>query len=390
MEPVARWPVAGGRNEPFSRALTLYKDALVAGHVAATRGRLEEALGAYRRAEEIGPHRPLPLVRQGAVLLELGRLDEALAAYSSALVLSPSDRAALSGRRTIIARGAGVELGGGGVQAAWPRLSRAFSTELFLIGYMALLVVAEILVTFVSPVLVFPLDGGLVVLVSLHVAWLARQRVETAESRALIALLLAFVLAPLIRIISLTLPLAQIEAPYRYLFAGVPMTLAALVVARTLGLRRGQIGVTWRAPGLQLMTIVVSLGLGFVEFTILRPPPMGAPPWTLAGFLPAATVFIFTGAPEELIFRGILQTVARPILKSATVLYSATVFAVLHIGYKSLTDLLFVFAVGLFYGWMFERSRSIVGTSIGHGLANVVLFFVAPALFPGLIGHPIL
>jgi hypothetical protein len=62
---------------------------------------------------------------------------------------------------------------------------------------------------------------------------------------------------------------------------------------------------------------------------------------------------------------------------------------VLHIGYESATDLAFVFAVGLIYGWIFERSRSIVGVSIGHGLANVVLFFIAPNLVPVLIGRPL-
>jgi hypothetical protein len=44
----------------------------------------------------------------------------------------------------------------------------------------------------------------------------------------------------------------------------------------------------------------------------------------------------------------------------------------------SALDLVFVFGVGLLYGWVFERSRSIIGISIAHGQANVVLFFIAP------------
>ncbi len=38
---------------------------------------------------------------------------------------------------------------------------------------------------------------------------------------------MALMLTPLIRIISLTLPLSEIGAPYRYLFAGVPMLIGA-------------------------------------------------------------------------------------------------------------------------------------------------------------------
>ena len=107
---------------------------------------------------------------------------------------------------------------------------------------------------------------------------------------------------------------------------------------------------------------------------------MGPFPWVAAGVIPAVVVGIATGAPEELIFRGVLQTATRPILGRWNWIYASLVFAVLHIGYQNWLDLAFVFGVGLLYGWAFERSRSIVGVSIGHGLANVILFFVAPNL----------
>ena len=360
-----------------------YREALVAGHVAARQGRLEDALDAYRRAGELAADRAVPLVRQGSVLHQLGRLEESLAAYRRAAEIAPVDSFALAGHAAAL----GPLEGPGRRAVPWP--VAVSPTVLWPIVYAIVLLVGEALVTFVDPLLVFPLHGGLVVAVSLHLAWLARRPVVTAESRALTALLLSFVVAPLIRIISLTLPLAQIEPAYRYLFAGVPMALGALLVARALGLRREQIGMVWRKPRWQVLAVVGSLGLGLIEFTILRPAPMGAFPWTLAGLLPALAVGIFTGFPEELIFRGLMQTTARPIMRSGTILYAATVFAVLHLGYESVTDLVFVFAVGLFYGWIFERSRSIVGVSIGHGLANVVLFFVAPNLVPVLIGRPL-
>ena len=398
MDAGTLWPDSGG-DEGLSDTLARYREALVAGHVAARQGRLEDALDAYRHAGELGAHRALPFARQGRVLHQLGRLEEALAAYRRALAINPSEPFALTGHAAAVASRTAERLARGAAGAAGrgerPVAARirwavpASPTVLFPIAYAIALLVAEALVTFVNPLLVFPLHGGLVLVVSLHLAWLARRPVETAESRALTALLLSFVVAPLIRIISLTLPLAQIEPAYRYFFAGVPMALGALLVARTLGLGREQIGIVWRKPRWQVLAVVGSLGLGLVEFTILRPAPMGALPWTVAGLLPAVAVGVFTGFPEEVIFRGLLQTTARPIMRSGTVLYAATVFAVLHIGYENPLDLVFVFAVGLFYGWIFERSRSIVGLSIGHGLANVVLFFVAPYLMPLLIGHPL-
>jgi membrane protease YdiL (CAAX protease family) len=140
------------------------------------------------------------------------------------------------------------------------------------------------------------------------------------------------------------------------------------------------VGLVWRKWRMQVAVIAVSMGLGFIEYAILQPAPLGPLPWVAGGVLPAIVVGIATGFPEELIFRGVLQTATRPILGRLNWVYASLVFAVLHIGYMSPIDLVFVFGVGLLYGWVFERSRSIIGISIAHGQANVVLFFIAPNL----------
>lgn len=241
-----------------------------------------------------------------------------------------------------------------------------------------LLTIAELAVTFVSPVLVFPLHGGLIVLAAAYLAIVRHLDQAEPEDRDLTVVALALSVAPLIRIISLTLPLAQLEPPLRYVSAGIPMALGGFLAARAAGFRVEQIGLTWRRAGWQLVAILASVGFGFLEFVILRPAALGPLPWTSAALLPAIGIGIFTGFPEELIFRGVLQTATRPILGRWNWVYVSGIFAVLHIGYQSYVDMVFVFAVGLFYGCIFERTRSIIGISIGHGVANIVLFFVAP------------
>jgi len=72
-----------------------YKEALRAGHVAALRGRPDDALQHYRLAASIAPDRALPHVGMADVLLRLGRHDEALTASAAALRLAPLDEAAL-------------------------------------------------------------------------------------------------------------------------------------------------------------------------------------------------------------------------------------------------------------------------------------------------------
>jgi membrane protease YdiL (CAAX protease family) len=262
--------------------------------------------------------------------------------------------------------------------AVWP-----FAVQwdlIALVAYLALLTIGELAVSFGNPLLVFPLHGGIVGLAALHVAVLEGRSEREAGRHPLTPFLLAFIVVALIRIISYTLPLAAIEPAYRYLAAGVPMALGALLVARAAGYSMRDVGLAWRMWRLQAIVIVASMGLGFIEFAILRPAPIGPFPWAAAGVIPAVVVGIATGLPEELVFRGVLQTATRPILGRLNWIYVSLVFAVLHIGYQSAPDLAFVFGVGLLYGWVFERSRSIVGVSIGHGLANVILFFVAPNL----------
>ena len=251
---------------------------------------------------------------------------------------------------------------------------------LALVVYLLLLTIGELAVTFVSPILVFPLHGGVIGLLALHIASLEVRGARLGRREPLVPCLLALLVIALIRVISLTLPLSTIEPAYRYLLAGVPMAVGGLLVARAAGYSLRDVGVVWRMWRMQVGVILVSIPIGLVEYAILRPVSQGGFPWTLAGIAPALSVFLFTGFPEELIFRGILQTATRPILGSWNWIYASLVFAALHIGYRSPVDLLFVFGVGLLYGWVFERSRSIVGTSIGHGVANVTLFFVAPNL----------
>jgi tetratricopeptide (TPR) repeat protein len=72
-----------------------YKEALRAGHVAALRGRLDDALVQYRAAAEIAPDRPLPHVGMADALLLLGRIDDALASSGLALQRAPGDPSVL-------------------------------------------------------------------------------------------------------------------------------------------------------------------------------------------------------------------------------------------------------------------------------------------------------
>lgn len=75
-----------------------YKEALRAGHVAATRGRLEDAAAAYREAIAVAGDRAVPRIALGGVLLRAGDPEAGLAEYEAALGISADDDTALLGR----------------------------------------------------------------------------------------------------------------------------------------------------------------------------------------------------------------------------------------------------------------------------------------------------
>jgi hypothetical protein len=54
------------------------------------------------------------------------------------------------------------------------------------------------------------------------------------------------------------------------------------------------------------------------------------------------------------------------------------IFAVLHFGYRSLLDVVFVLVVALFFSVVVSTTRSLIGVTVAHGLTNVALFLIFP------------
>lgn len=208
---------------------------------------------------------------------------------------------------------------------------------------------------------------------------------EDATSR----LLYSLALVPLIRIVSLAMPLSRFDEAYWFVAAGAPVFVTAVVVMAALGLRPRDVGVTLgrRAPGLQIAVVALGFALGLSEYVILRPDPLIAELTPLAFVGPALVLLLFTGVLEEFVFRGVLQRTAGEALGRLDVIYVSVIFAILHLGYRSVSDFWFVFAIALLYGWVVRRTGSIIGVSVSHGITNITLFLVMPFL-PVLSGEP--
>ncbi len=193
-------------------------------------------------------------------------------------------------------------------------------------------------------------------------------------------LALALVLMPIIRLLSLALPLPRLPQMAWYPVIAIPLLIATYMIVR-------QLGVSWRDLGLRLGVVPLQLalglggiGIGALEYLILWPQHQSVGfSWNVF-LLSSLSLVLFTGFSEELVFRALLQRLAQPALGRWGLVYVSLLFGVMHIGYLSVTDVLFVSAVGLLFAQLGRWSGSIFGITLVHGMSNIMLFLIMPRL----------
>jgi len=242
------------------------------------------------------------------------------------------------------------------------------------LGYILLIVVAEVLTSFVSP------SYGLLLHSLILLSLLVVSSLKHGES-SVSGFYLSLSLAPLIRIISLSVPLASFPRYAWYIIVNVPVLVATVAMMRVKGIGFKDAGVKFEKPWGVAWIALTGVPLGFIDYLILRPESIAAGLPFFGVLLLALGLGLSTGFVEELVFRGLMQPGAVEVFGERRGLVGvAAVFASLHIGWLSPLDLIFVFSVGLFYGYMALRTGNIIGVTLSHGLTNVVLFLVAPAI----------
>ncbi len=242
--------------------------------------------------------------------------------------------------------------------------------------YMLAIVGAELVVNvFVQPV------WGVVFHIAILVAVILHSALATNLSHPHRQLVLSLALVPMIRIMSLSMPLVDIPQAWWYLIIYTPLIVAAIAATRIMGYRAKDIGLSARLPLIQLAVVPTGIAFGLAEYFILRPEVQVAELSLSAIWLPALMFVVFTGFGEELIFRGVLQRTAVDAFGTRGIVYVSFLFAILHMGFLSWIDLVFVFVVALFFGWVVKRTGSLLGVTLSHGVTNVTLYLIIPFFF---------
>ena len=252
----------------------------------------------------------------------------------------------------------------------------AISTAQIAVVYLVAIACAEVITALINPTL------GVVS----HVLILSCLLVHAGMARTSWdrALFLSLAIGPVIRIVSLGMPLGQFPQIWWYALTCVPLYAVSFALMRSLPLTRRQVAV--QLPRLRdwpvsLLVAASGVGLGWIEYHILHQAPL-VPSLTFAALaVPVAILMIGTGGIEELIFRGILQSTSEEVFgRWPGIVYVSLLFAVLHTGHMSGVDVIFVFGVALYFAAVVYWTRSLVGVALSHGITNVMLFLVFPLL----------
>lgn len=243
---------------------------------------------------------------------------------------------------------------------------------MFLVNALLAMVVAELMVTFVHP------GAGLAIHAGLLVAFVWRAVIEDGITHDLFA---ALAVLPLIRVLAIAMPYWMVDQAQHFALVNLPLIVATLVAARYLGYGRLQLGLTLGGLPWQLPVVATGLAIGYLERLIIQPAALSPDLSFAAVWWPALSLLLFTGLSEEILFRGVLQTAAvRSLGTFWGIVYVSLMFGALHIGWSSALDVAFVTLVGLFFGWVVHRTGSILGVTVAHGIANIMLFIVLPNL----------
>jgi uncharacterized protein len=192
---------------------------------------------------------------------------------------------------------------------------------------------------------------------------------------------LALGLVPLIRIMSLALPvMLELSRYIWYIVVSIPMLTGIITIMRVLKYGPGNVGLELSDPIIQFLIACGGFFLGVIGFYFLKPSA-----WVVTAniqniFIPSLVLIIFTGFIEELAFRGVIQR-AFDEIGPYWWIYVSIVYPVLQIGQGSIANCIFSFVMSFYFGYMVKYTKSIIGVVVAHGLINVGLYLVFPHLF---------
>jgi membrane protease YdiL (CAAX protease family) len=189
-------------------------------------------------------------------------------------------------------------------------------------------------------------------------------------------------LVPLIRVISLSMPLEGFTVIARYLVIAAPLLIGAFIAIKTFKYRPSDIYFSSRNWGIQIILPATGVAFGIALYYALyrttTPPQLIDTLNLQEALIPAIILLLTTGFTLELIFRGLLQRSSIDAYGSWGWITVALAFAAIHVAGLNGAEIGIAFLMGLYFCWVVKQTGSIWGVMLAHGVANIALLLVAP------------
>jgi len=133
-----------------------------------------------------------------------------------------------------------------------------------------------------------------------------------------------------------------------------------------------------------LIGIAMGAPLGAIEYLILQPAPTFPTFEIRYLFRDLIYMLLFVGLAEEVLFRGLIQQDLTKAFGWKWGLFGASaLFGIMHLTWRSIPELGFVFLAGIILGGLYLKTKSLVAPIVLHAVNNVMLVAVAPYIFTG-------
>ena len=196
-------------------------------------------------------------------------------------------------------------------------------------------------------------------------------------------LLIVLIIAPLIRILSLSMPIAHFSYITWFAIISIPVYIAIFTCMYIQHLKLQDVALALprlKHLPLELAVIILAVPFGILEFYVLKPGILVEPSFE-ALLMPALIMLACTGFLEELAFRGLMQHHATRTMGFTGIIFISILFGFLHIGNLTVFDVILAGGVGFIFSVVVRKTGSLYGVSISHGIINIVLFLIAPSYF---------
>jgi CAAX protease family protein len=182
---------------------------------------------------------------------------------------------------------------------------------------------------------------------------------------------------PLLRILSLTLPLPQLAPFLWYILIGIPLLFSTLWIVRVTRFSQLRLNLNLMDWIGQYIFGMSGIPLGVIAFLVLKQSPdinqNSNWIWIIIQLL---TLTLFGAISEEIIFRGLIQQAFSDTFGYLSIFITSVLYACMFIGTLSIAYILFFSLTGLLFSIWVHFSKSLWGSIVAHTLLNIVFILL--------------